>query len=1045
MADSGSRDRAGRRRGRWWRRLAWTLAIVGVLGALVLFVLPTPLARYVVGRQLDRLGIQHQGGETIVVDLWNSRVAVGPMRLSASDAEPARIGSVELVYSLTNVFERRAVIDTFTIDGVDIHVRRRDDGAIEVNGIRPPAAAPDEAQPPPAEDEGPPFFAFGIQNLQFRDSRLVFEDITGGTLTLELARFVLEDFLSWAPEDSETITLEGSLNGMPFAFEGTSTLFADPITVDIEGGLEEATVAKLARFTGPTGLAREAGMLATHGRHRYTLEGGAIEGESAGTVVVTGVDMATTAGDTATADRIEIAYDVAPTVAADQTVTLAGSIDTTLAQLALTTAAGEAVAIAGGTLGVGDLALTKSAELRAPAPAADDAPAAAGGPTPGVLEALAQALIQLGQEVLRHNLEGSLTPTVALDGVRLEAAGRSVALGEVAFEAPGLEARGVGDTWSLTTPLGLQVADIRLDGPQTATIAGTELAVAALAAETDLDEARITFDLRLDVADARVTGPDELDARLASLGVATDAFEITGWPGRGRARGAVAVDAGGIQASLAAGDGPARVELDELQVALAPLAVDDTGALALSATGRVDAAGLRAAVEGAAPLTLALASAGADIAEASLTPDAQKVAGDLSFAELQAEMASEPAQRVTVARTDVAGVVADPADVIAAERITIAGLDAEVALALMGAGAAADAGAADAAAGDGGGGGGASAAPPPLRLGALVVEDGSRVRVIDQSAGEAVQLRFDIKGLEAGPIDTTAPATSTRFKADLAVEDTATLTASGAATPLQTTPDGEVQLQVAGFPLPLVSPYAGKLGGVTIESGELSLDVAGTATGGALAGDVGLTVADLFLGEPSEETAARFEEDFGVPLGFAVGILKDENGVIDFDLPVSGTVAEPSVDFSDVVSQAIGGALTSVFPTNWVGGDGGAIAIEPVPFEPGGTELTEEGAGVADQLAQILAGKATIRVRVCGKGAAADLAALRGLDPAAGAPPGAPTEDEVNRIRELALERGRVLRRYLVEQHGVAEERIGECRTSYSFEGTAPPRAEFQL
>jgi hypothetical protein len=37
------------------------------------------------------------------------------------------------------------------------------------------------------------------------------------------------------------------------------------------------------------------------------------------------------------------------------------------------------------------------------------------------------------------------------------------------------------------------------------------------------------------------------------------------------------------------------------------------------------------------------------------------------------------------------------------------------------------------------------------------------------------------------------------------------------------------------------------------------------------------------------------------------------------------------------------------------------------------------------------------------------------------------------------------VRRYLVEQDGIAEDRIGECRTSYSFEGTAPPRAEFQL
>jgi hypothetical protein len=37
------------------------------------------------------------------------------------------------------------------------------------------------------------------------------------------------------------------------------------------------------------------------------------------------------------------------------------------------------------------------------------------------------------------------------------------------------------------------------------------------------------------------------------------------------------------------------------------------------------------------------------------------------------------------------------------------------------------------------------------------------------------------------------------------------------------------------------------------------------------------------------------------------------------------------------------------------------------------------------------------------------------------------------------------VRGYLVERHGIAAERIRDCRTTYSFDGDAPPRADFQL
>ena len=118
--NSDQKKVAAGKRSRWPRRLLWTIIILLVLAGLVVFVLPSPIARYVVSRQLDSLGISHQGDETIVVDLWNRQAHIGPMELSAGEEEPAKIGMVDVTYSLANIFKGRALIETFTLSGIDI-------------------------------------------------------------------------------------------------------------------------------------------------------------------------------------------------------------------------------------------------------------------------------------------------------------------------------------------------------------------------------------------------------------------------------------------------------------------------------------------------------------------------------------------------------------------------------------------------------------------------------------------------------------------------------------------------------------------------------------------------------------------------------------------------------------------------------------------------------------------------------------------------------------------------------------------------------------
>ncbi len=133
-AQPGTSRKVSRRR-RLALRLGVAVAATLLVFALVVFVLPTPLARYVIDTQLERLGIQHDGIETVRVDLWNSRVRAGPVRFRSGDAREGQIGETGFDYSFAALVKGRAFVQIFYLRGVDLRVARLADGTIEINGV----------------------------------------------------------------------------------------------------------------------------------------------------------------------------------------------------------------------------------------------------------------------------------------------------------------------------------------------------------------------------------------------------------------------------------------------------------------------------------------------------------------------------------------------------------------------------------------------------------------------------------------------------------------------------------------------------------------------------------------------------------------------------------------------------------------------------------------------------------------------------------------------------------------------------------------------
>jgi Domain of Unknown Function (DUF748) len=168
------------------------------------------------------------------------------------------------------------------------------------------------------------------------------------------------------------------------------------------------------------------------------------------------------------------------------------------------------------------------------------------------------------------------------------------------------------------------------------------------------------------------------------------------------------------------------------------------------------------------------------------------------------------------------------------------------------------------------------------------------------------------------------------------------------------------------------SPYAGKYAGYAIERGKLSVDVSYKIdAAGNLDAKNQVTLNQLTFGDKIESASAT-----KLPVLLAVALLKDRNGVIDINLPVSGSINNPQFSVFGIVLKVIGNLLVKAFtsPFALLAGGGGGDDLSLVGFNAGTAVVTEEGRGTLTKVAKALSEKSGLKMTVTG---AADPASER--------------------------------------------------------------------
>ncbi len=236
--------------------------------------------------------------------------------------------------------------------------------------------------------------------------------------------------------------------------------------------------------------------------------------------------------------------------------------------------------------------------------------------------------------------------------------------------------------------------------------------------------------------------------------------------------------------------------------------------------------------------------------------------------------------------------------------------------------------------------------PPAADPNALAIAIGN-VRLRKASANFAdywIQPNFAVSIEELnGAITGLSSDASTRAKVELEgkVDRYAPARIWGEINPLAASAYTDIKMSFKGVEMTTATPYSGRFAGYKIEKGKISVDLSYKVENRQLVAENRFVIDQLQLGERVESPDA-----VSLPLKLAVALLKDRNGVIDVNLPVSGSLDDPKFRIGPIVWKAIVGLLTKIVtaPFALLGSlFGGGEEMNLIDFEPG--DATVDAAG----------------------------------------------------------------------------------------------------
>ena len=172
----------------------------------------------------------------------------------------------------------------------------------------------------------------------------------------------------------------------------------------------------------------------------------------------------------------------------------------------------------------------------------------------------------------------------------------------------------------------------------------------------------------------------------------------------------------------------------------------------------------------------------------------------------------------------------------------------------------------------------------------------------------------------------------------------------------------DVAMSFRNMDLSIFNPYSGRFAGYNITKGKLSTEMHYKVDGRKLDAQHHIVIDQLEFGAKTESKDA-----VSLPIKLAVALLKDRNGVIDLDLPVGGSLDDPSFRLAPIIWKVFVNILEKAVtaPFALLGKlFGGGPELQFIDFRPGSGVLEAAAADKIKAVAKAMKERPQLKIEL---------------------------------------------------------------------------------
>jgi hypothetical protein len=271
--------------------------------------------------------------------------------------------------------------------------------------------------------------------------------------------------------------------------------------------------------------------------------------------------------------------------------------------------------------------------------------------------------------------------------------------------------------------------------------------------------------------------------------------------------------------------------------------------------------------------------------------------------------------------------------------------------------------------------------------------------------------------------------------------------------PFSKQPEHQINGFLKELSLRAVSTYTQQAMQIELKNGQLNTDINLILKGEQLDGNVVILLQGLETSIASSDEAGALIDQGALPLNIALGMLKDSDGNVELDVPLSGSTSDPQFGMSSVISlitqkviwMATQDYLLKTFvpyanivsAAMTVGEFALKLRFEDLPYQAKQIEINKSQQAYIQAFIALMQDKEDTRVNICAVSTPADINLKTGSK--------ITDKSKITQLKEIGEQREEAFKEYMIKQGNIASSRLLLCSPKIDSSKEAQPRIELSV